>query len=468
MLPFFPRQIAIRAVFVYVIALFLVSALFFRYSMPFWRMGLGLAFVCGFFLLTAFWSKKWMRYPEKRYIGLIFGIAVSLRVVWVVGSYIFYLNVNGNPFEFDAADSFSYHEIAEDLSPESWSYIWNILFNSGEYSVSDTGYPIYLTILYKCFGANVIIPRLIKCLLSSWMCVLVYRLCSRTFGEHVGRMAGIMCCLMPNLIIYCGYHLKETEMLFLEVAFMERLDSIIRNKEFHFWDVFFPMLLAAFLFFFRTVLGAVAVLSFVSAILFINLPTMKKGGRRIVIFVWSALAVSFVLGTTIISEMELYWEQRNENVVIKRDIQKASGIKWAKYATGTVMAPMIVALPFSTMVVTEGQESQITRHGGNYCRNFMAFFAILAIVEALRQKKWRNFALIGAFTIGYLGIISVTGFSNSERFLLPGLPGLIMMWAYGLSELNEKSYKFMAPWCILVVLMELSWAFFKLGSRGLF
>lgn len=468
MIPFFPRKIAIRAVFIYVIALSLVSVLFLRFAMPFWRMGLGLAFVCGFFLLTALWSKGWIRHPEKRFAGLLFGIAVSLRIVWVVASFFFYMKVNGNPFEFAAADSEGYHEFAEDMTPESWSFVWEYLHQPGISDVSDMGYPLYLTFLYKCFGTGIIIPRLIKCLLSAWMCILVYRLSARTFGEHVGRMAGLMCCLMPNLIIYCGYHLKETEMLFLEVAFLERLDNVIRNRSFHFWDVFPPLLLAASLFFFRTVLGAVAVMAFVSALVFINIPTMKKQGRRIVLITWSALAIFFAVGTTIISEVELFWEQRNENVVQKRDSQVAKGIKWAKYATGTVMAPMIVALPFSTMVVTEGQESQITRHGGNYCRNFMAFFAVLAIIEALRQKKWRNFALIGTFTIGYLGIISVSGFSNSERFLLPGLPGLIMMWAYGISELNIKSYKFLTPWCVIVVIMELSWAYFKLGSRGLF
>ena len=98
----------------------------------------------------------------------------------------------------------------------------------------------------------------------------------------------------------------------------------------------------------------------------------------------------------------------------------------------------------------------------------MAFFVFLAIYEAFRQKKWRNFVLIGAFVVAYLGVVSLSGFSNSERFLLPGLPCLIAMWAYGVSELRAPSYKFFTPWCVVVFLMEFGWAFFKLGSRGLF
>ena len=195
---------------------------------------------------------------------------------------------------------------------------------------------------------------------------------------------------------------------------------------------------------------------------------MKKGWKRAAIISWSTLAVAVAAGSALMTEVEGYWEQRDSNVVQKRMAQTISGNQWAKYATGTVMAPMVMALPFATMVDVDNQVEQQTKSGGNYVRNFMAFFVILAIYEAFRQKKWRGFVLIGAFTVSYLGIISLSGFSNSERFLLPGLPGLICMWAYGVSELKESSFRFLTPWCFIVFLMDFGWAFFKLGSRGLF
>lgn len=468
MIPFFPKQIATKAVYVYVIALAIISVFYFRFAMPLWRMGLGLLFVAGFFLMTSSWSQEWAKTPEKQFAGMLFGWAVGLRIIWVVASYFFYKEVNGNPFEFAAADSIGYHEEAEWLATEPWSVTWEYYFGPYATGISDVGYPLYQTALYKLFGSYVLNPRIIKCLLSAWMCLLIYKLTSRTFGESVGRMAGIMCCLMPNFIIYCGYHLKETEMLFLEVAFLERMDYIMRSRKYNLWNILWPILLAGSLFFFRTALGAVAVFSFVSGMVFSNTPPMKEGGRRALLIGWGTLALVFAVGTTAMTEVEMYWEQRFTNVEDKREQQTDRGNLWAQYATGTVMAPMVVALPFSTMVETEGQENQITKHGGNYVRNFMAFFVFLAIFEAIRQKKWRNYVLIGAFTIGYLGIISISGYSNAERFLLPGLPGLIVMWAYGISELKEKSYKLLPPWCAIVVLMEVAWAFFKLGSRGLF
>ena len=97
----------------------------------------------------------------------------------------------------------------------------------------------------------------------------------------------------------------------------------------------------------------------------------------------------------------------------------------------------------------------------------MGFFALLGIFESIRRKKWRDFSLIGSFGIAYLGIVSLSAFSNSERFLLPGLPVLILIWSYGVSVLNKSSYKLLTPWCAVVVLMEFAWAFFKLGNRGM-
>ena len=128
---------------------------------------------------------------------------------------------------------------------------------------------------------------------------------------------------------------------------------------------------------------------------------------------------------------------------------------------------MMFVLPFSTMINVEGQLAQQTKHGGNYIRNFMGFFVILAVIEAIRKKRWRDFAMIGAFVIAYLGVVSLSGFSNSERFLLPGLPMLIMLWAYGVSAISRQSLRLLTPWCVVVLVMEFAWAYFKLGNRGL-
>ena len=167
--------------------------------------------------------------------------------------------------------------------------------------------------------------------------------------------------------------------------------------------------------------------------------------------------------------MEGLIEQRDVNQVNKRLVQTEKGNQWAKYATGTVMAPMIFVLPFPTMVDVDQQYTQQMLSGGNYVRNFLGGFVLIALFSALFiTKNWRNLSLLGSFVIAYLGIVSTSGFANSERFLLPGLPVLLIMAAYGVTLLDAKNYKFIKIWYWVVPVMAFAWAFFKLGSRGLF
>ena len=439
-----------------------------RYSMSLGYIALGITWVVGFFLLSGTLSKHSRDIKDSTYSQNLFIVALVLRLIWVVSSYYFYLHATGTPFEFGAADSAGYHDTAVWLKDARWSIAWDYFFGSDAIGVSDAGYPLYLTALYKLIGPNIIVTRLIKACLSTITCFLLYKLASRTFGEQTGRLAGIMAALMPNLIIYCGYHLKETEMLFLEVAFLERFDYLIRSKKINFFSVLIATTLAASLFFFRTVLGAAAVFAIASTLILASAPSMKKTGRRVMLISWGLLFIIALGGGTIATEAEGYWEEREDNVVDKRYGQTLHGNQWAQYATGTVMAPMVFVLPYATMVNVDGQYGQQEKSGGNFIRNFMGLFAILAIYEAFRRKQWRNFITIGSFVIAYLGVISISGYSNSERFLLPGLPGLILLWSYGIATLREKTYRFITPWCFIVFVMEFAWAFFKLGSRGLF
>lgn len=464
MIPYFPKSIANKGLTLYVISLLVVSVAFMSYAIGLVWIVLGLLEVSLFFLLSNSLSMNWSVLPVKQFTKNVFWTAFGLRIVWVVFSYYFYLIQTGQPFEFGAADSVGYHDEAVWLSGEPWNKVFDYLFFlKGGYA--DSGYSLYLTSVYKLFGCNILLARLLKVVWGSVMCVLIYKLASRNMEEKVARMAGIFAMLMPNLIVYCGLHLKETEMLFLSVAFLERADYVMKSRKFSLINIAVPLLFAISLFFFRTVLGAVALFSFVTALVFAPNRVMKKG-RRIMVAFWVILALVVMAGGTIMNEVEQVWNSRGSNQDSRRSEQTSRGNLWAKYATGGVMAPMVFVLPFSTMVDT-GQENQMVLHGGNYVRNFMGVFVLITLFSALFVKKnWRDFALIGSFVVGYLGVVSLSGFANSERFLLPGVPVLLIFWAYGISILNAKSFRLVKIWYYVVPVMEIGWAFFKIGSRG--
>ena len=425
---------------------------------------IGIIWVLLFFGLSSRFSRKWVDYDEKRFTRKLFITALLFRIVWVLFSYVYFIIKTGIPFEFSAADSFDYHACAEWYIDIGWSQASDRLALT---PLSDRGYIIYLTGLYSIFGPNILITRFIKAILSAFSCVLIYRLARRNVGEPAGKLAGIFCCLMPNLIMYCGLHLKETEMLFLTIFALERADDLLRSKSVSVWKVVVAVLLTLSLFTFRTVLGVAVLFAILTALVFSSQSVLSRWNRTILIF-WAVVGLLVMAGGTITNEAQGYWESRDENQVAKREHQMSKGVSWAKYATGAVMAPIMFVLPFPTMVDVDQQYNQQLMHGGNFVRNFLGGFVLLTLFSALFVKKnWRDLSMIGTFVITYLGIICMSGFANAERFLLPGLPILLTLAAYGVTLLNGRNYQWVRVWFWIVPLLVVGWAVFKLGSRGI-
>lgn len=467
MIAFLPKQISNKGIYLYLGALAAVTLLFIRHAMSWEFILMGLIWVVGFFLLSTYCSQKWQDIPQKALLRNLFLTALGLRWAWTIFAYIYFLHKTGIPFEFSAADSIWYYEESMGNVHANIADVWKYLFINTD-TISDSGYVFYLSLLSKITGYSVLLPRLVNGLFSAATVLLIYFLAKRNIGEESGRMAAIFACFMPNLIYYCGLHLKETIMVFFLVAFLERSDYLLRSKKYNVFTIIIPVLLGVSLFSFRTVLGGAAVFSFVTALVFTNTAVVGRW-KRIMLISWGVLAVVTLTGGVITTEVQATWEDRESNQDAKRSIQTARGNQWAKYATGTVMVPMMFVMPFPTMVDVDQQYNQQMISGGNYVRNFFGGFVLLAVFSAIFiTKNWRNLSLIGSFAIAYLGIISTSGFANSERFLLPALPVLLIMAAYGISLLDAKNYRYVKMWYYVVPVMAVAWAFFKLGSRGLF
>lgn len=468
MIPYFPKQFSHRATIAYLASLVLIAIFYWNYFISPVFIFLGMLEVLGFFYFSFFMSKEWKVFDEKRFSIDLFLASLAIRVVWVVFSYFFYIEQTGAPFEWDVADAMDYHSEAESycnnyglsISELPKYYFW--------LPYSDRGYFYYLSLLYGIIGPSIVGARLIKALLSAFTVLLVYRFAKRNFGEETGRLSAVFCALMPNLIYYCGLHMKETEMLFLVLAFLERADYLLRSQRMRLLDIFLVIMLTGSLFFFRTVLGAVAVLSVGAGLLLA--PSRWVGiGKKVAVIAFAMLAAVVLSGGVIATEVEGVWEDRGSNADAKRTFQTHKGVSWAKYATGAVMTPIIFVVPFATMVDVDEQYNQQLIHGGAFVKNMLGVFVVIALFYLLfKDKTWRKHSLLLVFTAGYLLVIATSGFSNAERFHIPTLPCLLVLAAYGVTKVNRDNLRFVYMWFFLVVFMELSWAFFKLGSRGLF
>jgi hypothetical protein len=118
-------------------------------------------------------------------------------------------------------------------------------------------------------------------------------------------------------------------------------------------------------------------------------------------------------------------------------------------------------------MVEESPEHNKMIHGSTYVKNFLAFFAMLAIVVAFRQKKWRDFSLIGAYELSYLAIIMLSFAANMERYHQPAIPLLVLMAAYAMTHLRRKDLILFYVYCGLLYLALFVWNWLKLSARGL-
>ena len=450
------------------LALLVISLLFREHALQLRWMLWGIGEVLFFFLLTAVFYPRWKNTDRKRFLWTVFLVALVLRVVYVVGVGYYYYYQTGVAHEFGAGDSQWYHSMgllcAQWLKSGHVEYIYRYLrFYSMGYS--DRGYIYWLTIIYSIFGRSMLVPRIFKGLMSAYMCVLAYKLGSRTFGERTGRLAAVLFVFMPILIQMCGIHTKEAEMIFLSLFALERMDYLIRSKKYTFWNILAPILLTGLTFGFRTIIGMCLIFAFV---VFVVLSPKELVGKKGKIFTLAGIVVVFLafLLSPIGREMRIIYRLNFSEINYQSEKYKEDGLKHSQLAKNIYLAPGAFVLPLAPMV-EEAPDHNKMIHGSTYVKNFLAFFAMLAIVIAIRQRKWRDFGLIGAYELSYLGIIMFSFAANSERFHEPAIPLLVLMSAYAMTHLRHKDLKWFYVYCGLLFVALVFWNWLKLSARGL-
>lgn len=478
---FIPKSITSTAMLTYMAAIVCCNILFASHMLHWQWWFFGAIEVLGFFYFANRLSKQWFHLKSLHFTQKLFWIALFLRLLWVVISYFLYQHWTGTPFSIDAADELYYDEIARYAANMMRNSDWNIYSNIQDYSggaqFSDMGYPIYLTFVYWIFGNSIFIARAIKALLSTWTVILMYRLTTRNFGEQTGRMVAIMCALMPNLIYYCSFQLKEVEMVFLAVLFIERADHLLRKGKLAFMPTATLMLIPAVMFTIRTALAAVLVMAFFCTVV-LSSERVVSWGRRSLMLIMAILFAGMTLmtSTSIGQDIQQMWRTRGSGQranmewrAERKDAAEGLSNHFARYAGAAIFAPMIFTIPFPTMNEVPGQENQKMIHGGNFVKNILSFFTIASMFILLFSGDWRKYVLPLAILCGYLVVLVFSNFAHSERFHLPILPFSLMFAAYGISKMNEVWWikKYYPYWCALMFVAAVAWNWFKLAGRGM-
>ena len=475
-----PKWLSQYSIAVYIMALMMVSFMYSAYSIPWYYMLSGVVAVTVFFLYSGTVVRETsidMMQREKRFKRRLFLIAFLPRVLFMLLIYWIFQSNYGDAYGFENGDATFYNSLAEDFADDikkgNFVQSWN---ESQKYlDISDMGYGAYAGLIYFLTGNSIIVLRLIKCILSSLTVLLIYRLAKRNFDSQTARVAAIFCALWPNFWYYCGTHLKEVEMVFLCTLFVEQADQMLRSRQFTAWKVIPVLLIASALFTLRTPLAIVSLLSLIFSMV-MSSAKVVSWGKRIIVGGLAVALIGVTMGNQIEEETRVLMDasRTNQDIAIDHYATRkdASGNQqsYAKYAGAAVFAPMIFTLPFPTMVRPyDGQESQQLLNGGNFVKNIMSGFTILAMVILLMSGRWREHLLPLSFMLGYLVVLTVSAFAHSERFHEPVMPFELMFAAYGLSiAMTRPKYKrWFMYWCGVMFIAAIVWNWFKLAGRGL-
>lgn len=476
----FPKWLSKNALIAYFLALAVVTFMYSTYSIPWYYMLSGVVSMMVFFLYGAKAAQdtsiEKIR-KEKNYEKKIFIIAFVPRFLWMLLIYTLFMQNYGDAFGFENADAVYYDDlgqfVASLIENGNFHFYDEISHYGGNDEIADMGYGIYVGFVYWLTGNSIIAVRLLKCVWSSLTVVLIYRLAKRNFGEQTARIAAIFCALWPNFWYYCGVHLKEAEMVFLSVLFVEQADQMLRSRQFTAWKIIPILLIAAAIFTFRTPLGLIALLALGFSLVMSSTKAVSWG-KRIIIGGLSVALIAVTIGSQLEEKaQELLTTAQSgeqEKNMEWRSIRDDGGNSFAKYAGATVFAPMIFTLPFSTMVRPyDGQDELQLLNGGNFVKNIVSCFTIFALILLLISGKWRDHMLPLSFMVGYLIVLVFSSFAQSERFHQPVMPFEMMFAAYGLSiVVTKRKYKrWFGYWCGLMFIACIAWNWFKLAGRGL-
>jgi hypothetical protein len=108
MLTYFPRVFSSRAIICYVVTLALVSAMFINYALPFQFMLFGFVPVVVFFTYSTQLTKDWQRYGEVLFPKKLFSTALTIRLLYVIFIYFYYIEMTGLPHMYYAGDEMFY------------------------------------------------------------------------------------------------------------------------------------------------------------------------------------------------------------------------------------------------------------------------------------------------------------------------------------------------------------------------
>jgi hypothetical protein len=456
-----------KAILIALFVTFSITLLYAKYAMPIYIMSFGIATIFLFFLGLQYYSKAWDHLSQRRFERKMFFTSMFLRILFVLHLYLLtnFFDPGSWPFEIAASDSNLYNDVAKELATKSFDS-YNQVLTWWLRSRSDYGYPIYQSLIYKLFGPYTFPVRFINCIWSSITVLLISRIARILFSDKHAKFTGIIAMLMPPLMFYCGLQLKETLMILLVTIVFYNAIKLNEKRKISIPGILMMTFSAAFLFYFRTFMAVIIVISVLS---YFALGFLRSGRSIILLLVFfvgiNVLYTNIGLGGDVSAQY-----QDSQNDYLSRALSSKASMAGVSYKQAVII-PFIMAgstiTPFPSFLFTEERQLNIIADFQNeLVRNLMYFFYFAGLLIVIR-KYFRKSIILIFFLAGYIFALVIGGSSFQERFQLPTLPFVIILMSVGIVNINKRVLTWWNVYLVFIVMAEFAWTFFKLSLRSI-
>lgn len=427
--------------------------------------------------LMYYCQSKLLALREKIFTKRIFWVSFGIRIFAVLFYYILFYSITGTEFDIEALDALFYDSVARIISDSIWDGTFSLddfLYQFG-LSFDNSGYIIFLSLIYSVFAKSVLVARLFQALIGAFTVVLIYRVAKNLFGEKAGKLSAIIAATFHPLLLYVSIHLKETIMVYFLFLFVYQSINILNHNR-----SIRAILLLVFSFVallsFRTVLGLTAFLSFVGYLIFNNKGSVIRRLTFILIFGFGC--VFFLYNIDVIEQVSAK-SKRYAGISAEEDVRtggrtidqyKSRGQSIAQYVGFAALATQIINTPYPSMVKTNiafyNQTLQWYFAGGLLIWSYLSFYTIVGLYYSIKYKLKNTSILIFPF-IMYTAALVSSVYIMSIRHNIIKLALLIPFTGYGIIVSTKRIRRHFIKYASLISIIILIWNYLKLAGRGL-
>ena len=428
-----------------------------------------------FFALLKTFSVKLNYYSEKRFLKNIFIGSLFIRIIVMLFLYILFYNITGTSFDVEASDAVKYNEIGLQIANQlkQGQFNFSLIFSKYNFKYDDTGYSIFVGLIYYLFANSIIALRLIQCLIDSLSVLLIYRISKFLWNTKISRFASILSMIFPLQIFYVSVHLKETIMIFFTLVAIYYSIKLVYER-FSIIKIFILIFSIVAILSLRTPLALVLILSIIGYYVINNKKPLYYKVTLLLFFI-----ISLYICMNYLNIYKKFESKSKRYVGIESNetrggrsvnLYKTRGQSFAVYASSPLLLIQGISTPYPSMVKTNirfyNQTLQWYHIGGLFIWVYMSYFCFVGLYYSIKYKFKENSILI-FYIFGYIIALVSSLYIMSIRYNIVKLVPLLIFVAIGFYHTPKNKFKYWYIYVILMSIIILAWNFVKLAGRGL-